>query len=103
MINYNFILGGSLIVGLSLFVILWYKMFLHYTYLYKIGKVSKWTNLVIFPFGDLNEVFLITMPFFIPLKEDVLMDDKILRLIKLFWSIFAFYFVMLFLVFIAFT
>jgi len=97
MVFYNLILMFSFIIIIFLLLLLGYKSYLHYEYLFKLKKISHWKSLVLFPPNDLGGVLSISSPFFFPSGINKILENKIVTIIKIFWITFFIYFILLFL------
>jgi len=96
MVFYNLLLIFSYIVIIFLLLLLGYKSYLHYKYLFKLKKIYHWKSLVLFPPSDLGGVLSISSPFFFPSGINKVLENKIATVIKIFWITLLIYFVLLF-------
>lgn len=71
-------------------------MILHYRYLISLRKIPHWKDLLLVPFGNLENVFLLTLPIFHSYGKNEESESRIKNLVRIFWGIFTTYMVLLF-------
>lgn len=96
MISEVYLFRFSAVVIIGLVLILLFKMKLHYKYLNELNRIPTWKELVLSPFSNLENVFILTIPFFISYGVNIKIENLIRKTLKVFWIIVVTYFVLLF-------